>query len=284
MSKFKFFHYNDIDAYITAVLDVLLENEALNNLLIGILLDGNKDDCSSWLMSTVNDEHGAVILIALCTKPFDLLLYEPACGYGDKAVEFLAGELKRIDFLPPGVLALSGHAQSFSDAFCGSSGSKLQMSMILMRLDKLVKYNKAPGYCRMLTEDDLVFTPAWEQAFCVDCHLPEFTLSENRARIRTRLDKNTHFIWEDNQPVAQAVFGRETPNGAVINWVYTPPIFRGRGYATSVVAELSESLFKRGKSFCCLFADADNPTSRGVYRRLGYYDICRFDQIKIDTK
>jgi len=153
-----------------------------------------------------------------------------------------------------------------------------------MRLDKLAEYKKAPGFCRMLTEDDLTFTPSWEHAFCVDCHLPEFTFAENEARIRTRLGKDSHFIWEDGQPVAQAVFGRETPNGAVVNWVYTPPMYRGCGYATSVVAELSDTLLKRGKNFCCLFADADNPISRGVYSKLGYYDVCRFDQIKFDTR
>ena len=128
------------------------------------------------------------------------------------------------------------------------------------------------------------FTPSWEQAFCIDCHTPVFTLSENEERIRTRIGKDTHFIWEDGQPVSQAVYGRDTPNGAVVNWVYTPPQYRGHGYATSVVAELSKSLFDRGKLFCCLFADADNPASRSVYRKLGYYDVCEFEEILFDTE
>ena len=293
MSRLKFFRYSDIDVFKAAVLDVLLENEVINNLPIGILLSGNKDSSANWFMATITDEHGAIVLVALCTKPFELLLYEPVMKdedntarslEKDSALTLLTNKLKRSGFKPPGVLALSGLARRFTDVYCGRDGAELQMSMILMRLDELIKNDKAPGFCRMLTEDDLTFTPVWEHAFCVDCHLPEFTLAENKERIRTRLGKDTHFIWEDGQPVAQAVYGRETPNGAVVNWVYTPPEFRGRGYATSVVAELSEALLKRGKSFCCLFADAANPVSRGIYRKLGYYEICQLDQIKFDTR
>jgi hypothetical protein len=277
----KFLRYTDVDEYKADVLDILLEDEVLNNLQISILIDGKKDSSVEWLMSTVTDDQNNIALIALCTKPFNLLLYKPKGGHND-AFELLARELKRIDFAPSGVLAESRIARSFSDVYRTGKNSRLRMSMILMRLDKLVKYNEAPGFCRALTEDDLLYTPKWEQAFCIDCHLPVYTLSENEERIRTRIGKDTHFIWEDNRPVSQAVNGRNTPTNAVINWVYTPPELRGRGYATSVVAKLSETLLERGKTSCCLFADAENPTSRSIYKKLGYYDICRFDEILFD--
>jgi len=129
----------------------------------------------------------------------------------------------------------------------------------------------------------MFFVPYWEHAFSEDCRVHVFTIQENIDRIRKRLGKDSHFIWEDGQPVSQAVHGRDTPNGAIINWVYTPPHFRGRGYATSVVAELSRSLLDSGKSFCCLFADASNPISCELYRKLGFYDVCNFDEIRFDT-
>ena len=152
-----------------------------------------------------------------------------------------------------------------------------------MKLDNLTEYNKAPGFSRVLTEEDLSYVPAWEHEFSIDCNLLTSTPAEYEERIRTRLGKDTHFIWEDGQPVSQAVHGRDTPNSAVISWVYTPPKFRGCGYATSVVGELTKSLLSKGNKFCCLFADAANPISRGVYKRLGYYDVCVFDEIIFDT-
>jgi hypothetical protein len=264
------------------VLSRLLEDEVVNNLPISILTDNTPRDTSGWFMCTVTEECGKIVLVALCVKPFNLTLYQPPDSCSDSSVYLLSDELKRINFTPSGVFAVTALARTFANAFFGNTENMFKMSMLLMRLDKLSQYEEAPGFCRYLTEDDLTYTPLWEQAFCIDCRLPAFSLSENEERIRTRIDRGSHFIWEDGLPVAQAVYGRDTPNGAVINWVYTPPLYRGKGYATSVVAWLSQSLFDRGKSFCCLFADADNPASCRVYHKLGYYDICEFEQIQIE--
>ena len=285
----KFKCYSDIDEYKSVVLDLLLEDEVINNLPLSILIDSKKIDGVNHLLATVTNDIGDICLVAICTKPFNILLYEPVLNTTESngkndAMDLLASELKRLKFDPPGVLAVSGLARRFADAYCGVNGGRLAMSMVLMRLDKIGEYKKASGFCRTLCEDDLSFTPSWEQAFCVDCRLPVFSKSDNEERIRTRLGMDTHFIWEDEEPVSQAVYGRNTPNGGVVNWVYTPPQYRGQGYATSVVAELSKAIFDRGKKFCCLYADAANPISRGVYSKLGYYDVCTFDEIKFDSQ
>jgi len=285
-----------MDEYKADVFDVLLMEEDINNLPVSIIMKNVVENPHDWLLSTITDESGKIVLIAQCSLPFDLLLYVPSVCEPDgqntenheqqcaEALKMLASELKHIDFKPPGVLAKSGLSQRFAKTYCGGVDCELYMSMVLMRLEKLAEYNKVPGFCRMLSEDDLSYTPTWEQAFNVDCRFPPSDLSEIEKRIRTRLGQDTHFIWEDGEPVSQAVYGRETPNGGVVNWVYTPPRFRGRGYATSLVAEVSQSLFDRGKDFCCLFADAANPVSRGVYSKLGYYDVDVFDEIKFDIK
>ncbi len=66
----------------------------------------------------------------------------------------------------------------------------------------------------------------------------------------------------------------------MVNAVYTPPHYRGNGYASSVVAELSQILLDRGNQFCCLFADAKNPISCGIYRKIGYENQCIMDELK----
>jgi predicted GNAT family acetyltransferase len=50
---------------------------------------------------------------------------------------------------------------------------------------------------------------------------------------------------------------------------FLPPPFRGRGYATGLVAALSQSLFDQGR-ICLLYTDAANPTSDGISERIGY--------------
>jgi predicted GNAT family acetyltransferase len=55
--------------------------------------------------------------------------------------------------------------------------------------------------------------------------------------------------------------------------VYTPPQLRGRGYATSLVAELSRALLDAGRRFCFLYTDLANPTSNAIYERIGYVKV-----------
>jgi uncharacterized protein len=56
--------------------------------------------------------------------------------------------------------------------------------------------------------------------------------------------------------------------------VYTPPRHRGKGYATSLVAELTGRLLAAGHRRCMLVTDLANPTSNGIYRRIGYLPVC----------
>jgi len=80
--------------------------------------------------------------------------------------------------------------------------------------------------------------------------------------------------WEhDGEVVSMAGHAEPvaTPAGTVtrVGPVYTPPPYRRRGYAAAVTGGLTEQLLARG-SRVMLFADRANPTSNGVYVRLGY--------------
>ena len=273
-------YYDNIETYSAEVLGILLESEIQNNLLISLITENKASYATDWLLATVIDDSGEIILTSFWSKPFNILLYETKNTRNDDAVELLAREFRKAGYSLPGVMAERGLAQRFAKAYTPPKMSESHMSVVAMRLDRLAQYEKAPGFCRELSKSDMFFTPYWEHAFSEDCRVHVFTISEDTKRIESRLGRGIHFIWEDGVPVSQAVHGRNTPNGAIINWVYTPPHYRGRGYATSVVAELSESLLKRGKDFCCLLADADNPASRRLYSKLGYYDVCELEDIK----
>ena len=71
---------------------------------------------------------------------------------------------------------------------------------------------------------------------------------------------------------------RPTRRGISVSFVYTPPEFRRRGYATACVAELSRLLLESGRQFCSLFTDLANPTSNHIYQQIGYRPVADFDQ------
>jgi predicted GNAT family acetyltransferase len=71
-----------------------------------------------------------------------------------------------------------------------------------------------------------------------------------------------------------AGFGGKTPSGMRVSWVYTPPEQRGHGYASALVAALTEQLLAAGNRCCFLYTDLANPTSNGIYQRIGYQPVC----------
>ena len=269
----KFQRYDSLAAFENAALDTLMENEAQNNLPISFLQ--YKDaDVSSWLLATVSDDAGGVLLTAACTPPFGVTLYETGNRMDNGALLLFIRELRAIGFELTGVNSESGLARRFARIYAGEGNYTANLKMNVMRLDEVIMPDKAPGHMRPLAEEDLFFAPHWERAFSEDCGTEVYTILRNYDRLRARLGRDVHYFWEDRVPVSQAAHGRSIVNGAVVNSVYTPPQYRGRGYATSLVAQLSQTLLERGHKFCCLFADADNPVSCGIYRKLGYRDIC----------
>ncbi|MDR1330226.1 MAG: GNAT family N-acetyltransferase [Oscillospiraceae bacterium] len=278
----KFETYENTEAFAADTLEILLENEVQNNLPISFI-DNKKADKSDWLLGSVKDENGGIALVAACTPPFNIVLYETGNRQNDAAVRLLSDELKSAGFIPPGVTAEQGLAQRFAETFCENRGFHRHMSMNIMHLDAVKKIQKAPGRCRPLREDDLYYTPYWARASGEECRVEVFDIPTYVERQRSIVEANTYYIWEDGRPVSQAAQGRKTQNGVVLAAVYTPPHYRGRGYASSVVAELSQILLERGNKFCCLFADAENPISCGIYRKIGYYDLCVFDEIRFEN-
>ena len=81
-------------------------------------------------------------------------------------------------------------------------------------------------------------------------------------------------LWRvDDEIVSMAGYASlvETPSGIVgrIGPVYTPPLHRRHGYAGILTAQLSQELINQGAKVM-LYTDAKNPTSNGVYQRIGF--------------
>jgi predicted GNAT family acetyltransferase len=89
------------------------------------------------------------------------------------------------------------------------------------------------------------------------------------------------YLWEvDGKPISMAVGPtRQSQRGGMINFVYTPPEQRRHGYASAVVAALSQHIHDSGKDFCTLFTNLANLTSNSIYRKIGYSPCGDFDEL-----
>lgn len=270
-----FEQYDSAKAFAGDTMELLLENEAQNNIMIANALRGEEKPNPNWFYASVKNEAGSVLLSALCTPPFNLTLYETGNRRNDEALSFFVKEISELDAFP-GILAEESLANRFAQSYAAQKNFTVQsgLKMNLLKLTRVEKKGNASGGGRWLMPDDLFFVPYWEIEFSKECgvHVPE--LREHIEKIGARVSKQTHLIWEDGIPVSQAVCGRKTVNGAVMNGVYTPPQYRGKGYATSCVAALSQAMLESGSKFCMLFADTANPISNGIYNQIGYRQVC----------
>ena len=138
-------------------------------------------------------------------------------------------------------------------------------------LDQAPSIAPCQGRMRAATPRDYALVLEWEDAMLRECNLPyDRPLLETTIRDRLAAPAPLEWLWEvAGAPVAKAL-GRPTLPFARIGMVYTAPDCRGRGYAGALVGSLSAALQAQGCASIFLATDMANPTSNGVYRRLGY--------------
>jgi len=126
-----------------------------------------------------------------------------------------------------------------------------------------------PGRMRLGEAADVPLIQAWSDGFSAELggHAP-------RLDVGPWIEHRRVFIWEvDAQEVSVAMAHQGYGGVARVSMVYTPPEHRRRGYAGAVVAGVTARQLEAGLR-CMLYTDLANPTSNGVYQRVGYRQMC----------
>jgi predicted GNAT family acetyltransferase len=279
---------HDPAAFLGAAEGLLVADEARNNLLLG--LAGTLRDHPAtypafdlWLV----ERGGTVVGAALQTPPHNLVLAEPSDGdvLGVLAEAILAAGVRL-----PGVSGARPEVSVFADRWVALAGGtwRSQVEMGVYALRSVRTTPTAPGSSRLATMDERDLVIGLVEAFtdeAADQMLrdPTATRKTIEGRLGSRPDEGGFWVWErDGGIVCLSGHGGPTPNGIRIGPVYTMPDHRGRGYATSLVAEQSAWLLAHGRSFCFLYTDLANPTSNAIYRRIGYEQICEAAYVVFD--
>lgn len=260
--------FSDVAAFLDRVGPFLLAREAEHSLMLGILtgLEAGRRYDGAPLLAAVQHAN-EVVAAALRTPPYNLVLSlaQPP------ALACLAGGLADEDL--PGVNGPRAEAAGFARRYAAARGVHPTegMALALYRLQEVVEPAPVEGAYRALAERDrataIPFLAAFHQEARVHATSDPSWLFDQALRAGTR----GMAVWEaDGEIASLAGWSRATPGSSRIGPVYTPPERRGRGYASALVARLSRQLLERGAHFCTLYTDLANPTSNGVYRRIGY--------------
>ena len=267
----------DPGAFLEAAVPLLLEDEARNNLILGIAgtLDEHPTVYREFRLWLVEDHGGEVTGAALQTPPFNLVLGQPR---DHDALAALADALSSQRIELPGVTGAVPEVEVFSENWLARTGLSrhLRVAQRIHRLTELDPVEDVPGRSRTATEADRELLVEWVSAFIAEA-LPEGAPGGDAERMvdtRLRTGAGGLAIWEDGGPVSLAGWGGRTPNGVRIGPVYTPPEHRRHGYGSAVAAAVTSTQLAAGRTFCFLYTDVTNPTSNKIYSEIGYEPVC----------
>jgi predicted GNAT family acetyltransferase len=216
------------------------------------------------------------VAAALRTEPFNLVLADPEPGADLEPV------LSAVLSDDPGVPGVVGNAPdvdaaaSFLARSAGRSATRT-LAQGVYALTWVEDVSRAPGAHRRADETDRSLLLDWLMAFEAEAlphHQRDRAGHERTLDTRFSSDNSGMWLWEDGGvPVSLAGFSGPTPTGIRVGPVYTPPSHRRRGYATTLVADLSQWLLGQGYRACFLYTDRSNPTSNHIYETIGYRQV-----------
>ncbi len=267
--------------FLDAVGPTLYAAEAENSLLLGIalrLLGGHQYGDEAPFLACVEDG-GRLPAVAVRTPPYNLVLAAED-GRLD-ALHPIADRLTDRGSALPGVHGRAEVANAFAALWEKETGaiSRIGMDQRLYRLTEVERPTDVRGRARWGAREEATLLTDWACAF-IDEAVPNDPNHGTREMIERAIEAQSLLVWEDGDVVSMCARTRPTPHGASIGLVYTPPALRGRGYASSCVADLSQRILDSGNSFCTLFTDLANPTSNAIYQRMGYKPLCDFREIR----
>jgi uncharacterized protein len=256
------------DAFLQHAGSLLYEREAEYGLALGLVEGLNsylKPEITPLLLRVL--EEGLTTAVCVQTRPDNVVISH----LNNNQAAALAAYFHEHLIPLPGAIGPVPAAEALC-AHYSNAPVHVRMSNRILQLTQVILPRHAPGQFRIAGSRNFDTVKRFFHDFHVEC-LPREIPTEAKldSLIEDRIARQTIFLWEsDGTPVSSAHSNRPTRAGISIGPVYTPPTQRGRGYASNLIAALSQHLLDQGKRFCVLFTDTHNPTSNKIYESIGY--------------
>lgn len=257
--------------FLDAAEPFLLGAEVENSLILGIAHELVIDDSGLAVtpyLAVVRDGKG-ICVAALRTLRTKLGITR---ARNNDALAVLAADVQSVAPTLLGVLGPEPSARIFADELAALRGARATRTVdqrIFELREVIPPESPPPGELRQARADESALLAGWISGFLMEVR----EVGDSEALVAERLRRGQLFVWDDDGPRTMAGWAGKTPHGVRVNFVYTPPESRGRGYASACVAALSQRLLDEGNDFCCLYTDLSNPVSNSIYQKIGYRPV-----------
>lgn len=258
---------------------LLEKEEALNNIMIAVILDAEEKDVKDWALARVEDK-GLVQMIIIINKPRNgLLMYSPTNNCSDEICKYIAYKIKELKVNLLEINSRKELCEKVANYYIEMTNKKIRCKKdkYILQLTKLnenldlhnLEMIQIKDNCEEINKicDNIV-------EFQEDSHKEIMTHEEAKSHADIHIKKGLYlFKNSENEIVMQAITARKLINGYVIGAVITPKVHRGNGYAKTGMYMLSKKLLDDGAKVLALYTNANNPISNHVYEKVGYERI-----------
>ncbi|WP_173192407.1 GNAT family N-acetyltransferase [Paenibacillus alginolyticus] len=265
--------YDDLTLFKNDVIAYLVQFEAENNLVLGVLQSLSEKDELPFFMAAVLKDND-IGLVFLQTHPSEIILSK-SVSFSSKEIHEIGENLIAANQDIPGFIGekkLTAELAIYISNVKGIQANVLRNQRIY-QLEKIKKKANSNGNLRKVIENDHPIINEWVYHFCYETNQP-ISVEEAVKRAARMINKGSLAVWEVNgEMVSMASSIRPTPNNISISYVYTPINERNKGYASDCVSAFTQFLLDRGYKTTSLYTDLSNPTSNKIYIQIGYEPI-----------
>lgn len=267
-------YFDTVKQFLNQFNEILLEKEEVNQL---ILFNANnmlvQEQVEGSFYGGVWNEDNVLKFVFLHMPPYNLLI--SSIGEVDNHVtEGFAMEIASKYPRIRGINAKNEVAYVFSNAFIKIRPCNIEthFTLDIMKLTMVKECNLPTGIFRKARTEDIPLIIEWNQAFFAYIGETIEVLEDHIKKITTRVGEGKYYLFEtpDNIVVSMAAASRYLTYGVAIGPVFTPEIYRNKGYGMAVVHHLCQKLLQDGHRYVTLYVDQKNPVSNHVYLRVGF--------------
>ena len=265
--------YSDSAAFSERVAPLLYRDEDILSLFLGILGQIEAERYEDYFLA-IGEEQGEIVAACLMTPPhaLQLVIFQPLPDIERE----VADHLQNLGVEVNGIVGEQETSRLFAEAWTSKNDEQIKvlMNQGLYRIDAVNKgLRKSEGTWRIASKEYAELLEGWYRLFEEETGIGISTQAEAAHKIDDFLERKEVYIWEvDGVPVSCMKKSRPSKNGITVSFVFTPMQYRGKGYARTLVAEVTDELLME-YDFVILYTDLTNTTASKIYREIGYEQI-----------